>query len=67
MAERNGKKHKPYSGLSDMFRMLPCATCGKEFIIPTQEWVYKRQYEKHLHYFCSYGCMRQKLREKGLI
>lgn len=60
------KRHKPYTGLNDMFNMKNCPVCGKEYIVSCQEWVYKKTYDGKLHYFCSYNCMRKRLKEKGL-
>ena len=31
-----------------------CAQCGKQFLMTTQEWAYK----KNTKYFCSWTCMR---------
>lgn len=36
-----------------------CPVCRKRFIVPTEEWAYKRLYDHHVRYFCSWGCLNK--------
>lgn len=41
-----------------------CFMCGKQFLVPNDDYVYKRQKDTKYRYFCSYGCMRKYDREQ---
>ena len=36
-----------------------CKICGKQFLVRNDDYVYKRQKDNKIMYFCTYGCMRK--------
>ena len=36
-----------------------CLVCGKAFIVPDEEWVFKCGNQKQHKFFCSWKCMRE--------